>query len=72
MYFGITSPYACLLVTSSRYLMKAIIILVPLLAFTWITGLFAVGDGGDVSVYLFVVANVLQVRGELLLYLYYF
>ena len=46
----------------SRYLMKATIVLVPLLAFTWIIGLFAVGDGGEVAVYLFAVANVLQVR----------
>ena len=42
--------------------MKAIVILVPLLGFTWIIGLFAVGEEGRVFAYLFVIANVFQVR----------
>ena len=44
--------------------MKVNIVLTPVLAFTWIVGLFAVEDGGNVTVYLFVAANVLQVREE--------
>ena len=42
--------------------MKATIILVPLMGFTWIIGLFAVGEEGRVFAYLFVFANVFQVR----------
>ena len=45
-----------------RYLLKATIILVPVLGFTWIIGLFAVGEEGKVFAYLFVIANVFQVR----------
>ena len=45
--------------------MKATIILVPVLGFTWIIGLFAVGEEGKVFAYLFVFANVFQVRREL-------
>ena len=45
-----------------RYLLKATIILVPVLGFTWIIGLFAVGEEGKVFAYLFVIANVVQVR----------
>ena len=42
--------------------MKATIILVPVLGFTWIIGLFAVGEEGKVFAYLFVIGNVFQVR----------
>ena len=42
--------------------MKTTIILVPLLGFTWIIGLFAVGEEGKAFAYLFVIANVFQVR----------
>ena len=42
--------------------MKATIVLVPLMGFTWIIGLFAVGEEGRVFAYLFVFANVFQVR----------
>ena len=42
--------------------MKATVILVPLLGFTWIIGLFAVREEGKVFAYLFVLANVFQVR----------
>ena len=45
-----------------RQLLKATVILVPLLGFTWIIGLFAVGEEGRVFAYLFVIANVFQVR----------
>ena len=45
-----------------RQLLKSTIILVPLLGFTWIIGLFAVGEEGRVFDYLFVIANVFQVR----------
>ena len=45
-----------------RQLLKATVILVPLLGFTWIIGLFAVGEEGRVFAYLFVFANVFQVR----------
>ena len=47
-----------------RKLFKATIILVPLLGFTWIIGLFAVGEEGRVFAYLFVFANVFQVRED--------
>jgi len=47
----------------SRQLLKTTIILVPVLGFTWIIGLFAVGEEGRVFAYLFVLANVFQVRG---------
>ena len=46
----------------TRHLLKATVILVPLLGFTWIIGLFAVGAEGRVFAYLFVIANVFQVR----------
>ena len=49
-----------------RKLLKATVILVPLLGFTWIIGLFAVGEEGRVFAYLFVLANVFQVRATLL------
>ena len=42
--------------------MKTTVILVPLLGFTWIIGLFAVGEEGKVFAYVFVFANVFQVR----------
>ena len=42
-------------------MLKAAIILSPLLGFTWIIGLFAVGEEGRVFAYLFVFANVFQV-----------
>ena len=42
------------------------IIIVPLLAFTWIVGLFAVG-GQKIYVILFVLANVLQVKRKTVL-----
>ena len=45
-----------------RRLLKATVILIPLLGFTWIIGLFAVGAEGRVFAYLFVIANVFQVR----------
>ena len=45
-----------------RQLLKTTIILVPLLGFTWIIGLFAVGEEGKAFAYLFVFANVFQVR----------
>ena len=45
-----------------RQLLKTTLILVPLLGFTWIIGLFAVGEEGRVFAYLFVIANVFQVR----------
>ena len=45
--------------------MKATVILVPLLGFTWVIGLFAVGEEGRVFAYLFVFANVFQVRHAL-------
>ena len=45
-----------------RYLLKATVILVPVLGFTWIIGLFAVGEEGKVFAYIFVIANVFQVR----------
>ena len=35
------------------------------MGFTWIIGLFAVGEEGRVFAYLFVFANVFQVRGRL-------
>ena len=47
---------------TKRRLFKATIILVPVMGFTWIIGLFAVGEEGVVFAYLFVIANVLQVR----------
>jgi len=47
--------------------MKTTIILVPLLGFTWIIGLFAVEKEGKVFAYLFVFANVFQVRLGLML-----
>ena len=47
--------------TVPRRLLKATIILVPVLGFTWIIGLFAVGEEGKVFAYLFVIANVFQV-----------
>ena len=50
-----------------RQLMKTTIILVPLLGFTWIIGLFAVEKEGKVFAYLFVFANVFQVRLGLML-----
>ena len=40
------------------------IIIVPLLAFTWIVGLFAVGGQEKIYVILFVLANVLQVKRQ--------
>ncbi len=49
--------------------MKATVILVPLLGFTWIIGLFAVGEEGKVFAYLFVFANVFQVRRELTIHI---
>ena len=49
-------------VSIHRLLLKATIILLPVLGFTWIIGLFVVGDGGIVFAYLFVIANVFQVR----------
>ena len=45
-----------------RQLLKTTIILLPLLGFTWIIGLFAVGEEGKAFAYLFVFANVFQVR----------
>ena len=53
----------------TRHLLKATVILVPLLGFTWIIGLFAVGEEGRVFAYLFVIANVLQVRKTALTWL---
>ena len=47
-----------------RHLLKSTVILLPLLGFTWIIGLFAVGEEGRVFAYLFVIANVFQVREE--------
>jgi len=44
-----------------RKMVKAAIILSPLLGFTWVIGLFAVGEEGKVFAYLFVFANVFQV-----------
>ena len=38
------------------------IIIVPVLAFTWIISLFAVGGQERASVILFILANVLQVK----------
>ena len=52
-----------------RRLLKATVILVPLLGFTWIIGLFAVGAEGRVFAYLFVIANVFQVRDSMSMYL---
>ena len=45
-----------------RRLFKATVILVPVMGFTWIIGLFAVGEEKKVFAYLFVIANVFQVR----------
>ena len=45
-----------------RQLLKTMVILVPLLGFTWIIRLFAVEEEGRVFAYLFVIANVFQVR----------
>ena len=56
--------------TMHRRLVKAIIIIVPLLGFTWIIGLFAVGAEGRVFAYLFVIANVFQVGERTLCKLY--
>ena len=50
--------------------MKAAFLLVPLLGFTWIIGLFAVGEEGRVFAYLFVIANVFQVRRTALINFY--
>lgn len=47
--------------TTCRHLVKATLILFPLLGFTWVIGLFAVGPGGDVAAIIFVISNVLQV-----------
>ena len=48
-------------ISHRRRLMKATIILVPVMGFTWIIGLFAVGEEGKIFAYLFVIANVFQV-----------
>ena len=53
-------------VTMHRRLVKATVILVPLLGFTWIIGLFAVGAEGRAFAYLFVIANVFQVRENMI------
>ena len=45
-----------------RRLFKATVILVPVMGFTWIIGLFAVGEEGKVFAYLFVIASAFQVR----------
>lgn len=47
-----------------RRLLKATIVYVPVLAFAWIIGLFAMGEEGMVFAYLFVISNVFQVREE--------
>ena len=44
-----------------RYLMMTNIIIVPVLAFTWIISLYAVGGQEKIYAILFVLANVLQV-----------
>ena len=45
-----------------RCLMMTNIIIVPVLAFTWIIGLFAVGGQEKIYAILFVLANVLRVK----------
>ena len=44
------------------------IIIVPVLVFTWIMGLFAVEGQEKIYVILFVLANVLQVKGRISCY----
>lgn len=44
-----------------RELFKAFVILLPLLGFTWIIGLFAVNEETSVFAWLFVILNSLQV-----------
>ena len=44
------------------------IIIVPVLAFTWIIGLFAVGGQEKIYAILFVLANLLQVKRKTILY----
>jgi len=44
------------------------IIIVPVLAFTWIISMFAVGGHEKIYAILFVLANVLQVKRKTILY----
>ena len=46
---------------ASRDLMKAVIILLPLLGVTWIIGILAVNDDTQVFAWIFAIFNSLQV-----------
>ena len=45
-----------------RELMKAVIMLLPLLGMTWIIGIFAVNNGTQVFAWIFAILNSLQVN----------
>ena len=49
------------LVSLCRYLVKASVILLPLLGLTWVFGLFAVNENTAVFAWLFTILNSLQV-----------
>ena len=48
-----------------RKLIKAFLVLLPLMGFTWIIGLLAVGLAREVLSYVFIVLNSLQVSDEI-------
>ena len=48
-----------------RYLIKAAVILLPLLGLTWVFGLFAISENTVVFAWLFTIFNTLQVGAVL-------
>ena len=48
-----------------RKLIKTILIVMPLMGFTWVIGLLAVGSVHEALAYVFVVLNSLQVSDEI-------
>ena len=53
---------------TSRNLLKAVIILLPLLGVTWIIGILAVNEDTQVFAWIFAILNSLQVTHHTLLY----
>ena len=55
-----------------RYLIKAIIILLPLLGLTWIIGILAVNENTEVFAWIFAILNSLQVSKANYISVFYF
>ena len=56
------SSYVTIFIITCRQLLKAVMVLLPLLGMTWIIGMFAVNNDTQVFAWIFAVLNSLQVK----------